>query len=517
MSSCDKQRDSRQHDGPTGHAGWLPRIVRNSTFNAAGMALIVPLNFIALFTMAQRLGAAAMGVYFTLFAISAVIHWIADAGTSTVLTRRVAREPENLRTLLAESMGVMLVVCGISTSLFLLVSVPWMWVATGEVPWTLLLVAAAAMVARHAIDFASNTFRGLERFEFENLARVVQSASFCLFIWVWVHPSDHGTLDAYIAYTSSNVLATLLVWSILLAGWCCPMVRLSVEVIRRWFSESIPLGVGDVVQQFIAQLDTLMLSLLSTPVSVGLFSVASRPLQPLRLVPRTIVSVTFPMLSRSAHVEHTLFRQTFAKTVNLLWLASLPICIATATCAEPLVLKTAGRDFADAIDPLRLLIWATVLMFVNVQLRFAFTALDAEQKFWRMSVGSLLVKIPLCVVGIYLFGIYGACGGALAGELVAMLWGFGALRSMDIRGPGWFQLLRALPAGVAMFAVLRPFVSGDASLAWLATGVAVSLLVYLGACVLTGAWPREDIKVFHRAFRTSFGEVATAPAPSRGS
>lgn len=517
MSHRESQSDAKLHAGQSDHAGWLPRVVRNSTFNAVGMALIVPLNFIALFTMAQRLGAAAMGVYFTLFAISAVIHWIADAGTSTVLTRRVAREPENLRMLVAESMGVMLVVGAISTSLFMLVSVPWMWFVLGEIPWSLLIVAALAMVARHAIDFASNIFRGLERFEFENLARVVQSAAFCVFIWIWVHSSNHGTLDAYVAYTASNLLAMVLVWGILLAGWCCPAVRLSPEVIRRWFTESIPLGVGDVVQQCVTQLDTLMLALLSTPASVGLFSVASRPLQPLRLVPRTIVSVTFPMLSRSAHVDRTVFARTFAKTLNLLWLASLPICIATATCAEPLVLKTAGQEFGAAVDPLRMLIWATVLTFVNVQLRFAFTALDAEQKFWRMSLGSLLVKIPLCVIGILLFGIYGACGAVLLGELVAMVWGIVILRSMSLHGPSVLQLLRALPAGLAMYFALRPFVEPSASLVWLGLGVAISSIVYLVACVLTRAWPREDIKVFQRAFRSSFGGVGPAAATSRGS
>ncbi|WP_442485358.1 flippase [Aeoliella sp. SH292] len=517
MSHREPPSDAKLHAGPSEHAGWLPRVVRNSTFNAVGMALIVPLNFIALFTMAQRLGAAAMGVYFTLFAISAVIHWIADAGTSTVLTRRVAREPENLRTLVAESMGVMLVVCTISISLFMLVSIPWMWFTLGEVPWWLLIVAALAMVARHAIDFASNIFRGLERFEFENLARVVQSAAFCGFIWMWVHGSDHGTLDAYIAYTASNLLAMVLVWGMLLAGWCCPAVRLSVEMVRRWFTESIPLGIGDVVQQCVTQLDTLMLALLSSSVNVGLFSVASRPLQPLRLVPRTIVSVTFPMLSRSAHVDRTVFARTFAKTINLLWLASLPICIATATCAEPLVLKTAGEEFAAAIDPLRLLIWATVLTFVNVQLRFAFTALDAEQKFWRMSVGSLMVKIPLCALGILMFGIYGACAAVLLGELVAMVWGLVVLRSMNLRGPSVLQLLRALPAGIAMYFALRPFVEPGASLLWLGLGVVTSSLVYLVACVVTGAWPREDIKVFQRAFRSSFGGVAPTAAPSRGS
>jgi O-antigen/teichoic acid export membrane protein len=313
------------------------------------------------------------------------------------------------------------------------------------------------------------------------------------------------------------VLATALVWVILLAGWCCPTPRLNAEVVRRWFGESIPLGVGDVVRQLFMQIDTLMLGLLSTPVNVGLFSVASRPLQPLRLVPRTIVSVTFPMMSRAAHLQREVLSRTFAKTTNLLWVASLPICIATAACAEPLVLKTAGPEFAAAVDPLRLLIWATVLTFVNAQLRFAFTALDAEQQYWRQSVGTLLVKLPLCAVCILMFGIYGACAAVLLGEVVATMWGLAVLRSMEVVGPGWRQLVRAVPAGVAMYVALLPFVDADSSLLWIASGLALSSLLYLITCLLTGAWPREDAKMFQRAFRSSFGRVAPATAPSRGS
>ena len=65
-------------------------IVRNSTFNVLGMALIVPLNFVALFTLARRLGQEPLGVFFTLFAISAVIFLICSAGVGTVLSTIVA-------------------------------------------------------------------------------------------------------------------------------------------------------------------------------------------------------------------------------------------------------------------------------------------------------------------------------------------------------------------------------------------------------------------------------------------
>src|SRR5215213_8495536 len=104
----------------------LTKIIRNSGFNALGTMLIIPFNFVAMFLLARRLGPETLGAFFTIFAICAVIHWIADAGTTTVMTRRVARFPHELPTIVAEALGVLLLVCIISVALFLLVAVPWM-------------------------------------------------------------------------------------------------------------------------------------------------------------------------------------------------------------------------------------------------------------------------------------------------------------------------------------------------------------------------------------------------------
>ena len=42
-----------------------------------------------------------------------------------------------------------------------------------------------------------------------------------------------------------------------------------------------------------------------------------------------ITSVTFPMMSRAGQLDTEQVSRAFAHTTNLLWVASLPICIAT--------------------------------------------------------------------------------------------------------------------------------------------------------------------------------------------
>jgi stage V sporulation protein B len=472
----------------------LNRIVRNSAFNAAGTLLIVPFNFLALFTLARRLGAQPLGTFFTIFAISAVIHWIADAGTTTVLTRRVARTPERLKEIIPEAIGVLCVVCTISATLFMLVAVPWMSLFTDRVSLAVLVVAAAAMWSRHALDFASNALRGLERFEFENLSRVVQTCTFCLFVWLWVYPETGGALAGFIAYAASNVLAAALIWGVLLVKWQCAGFRLNREIIWRWWSESAPLGAGDVIRQFLMQMDTLLLAAFRPQAVVGLFSIAARPLQPLQLLPRIIVSVTFPMLSRAAHVDRAAVNRLFEKTTLILWAASLPISIGVSMAAEPMILATAGSGFVGAARPLQILIWATGLIFINAQLRFVLTALDAERAYWRLICWTLAVKVGLEAALIPIWGLYGACVGNLLGELALCCGGMIALRKLDIAGPHWSRLLRPLPAAAAMTAVMWPFAHREASLVSVVVAGIAGGILYCILALMSGVLPWADVK-----------------------
>ncbi|HEX3600477.1 MAG TPA: flippase [Lacipirellulaceae bacterium] len=497
----------------------LTKIVRNSGFNAIGTMLIVPFNFVAMFLLARRLGAEALGTFFTIFAICAVIHWIADAGTTTVMTRRVARFPHELNTIVAEAIGVLIVVCLISVVLFMVVAVPWMKFATEEqISLTTLSVAAAAMAARHSLEFGCNLFRGLERFEFENIARVVQTGLFLLFVWAGVHPETGGTIAAFTAYAASNLLAAALLWAILFKGWKCAGFCFRWHIIRHWWRESLPLGFGDVVRQVQMQLDTLLLSAFRPAAVVGLFSIACRPLQPLQLLPRIIVSVTFPMLSRSARSNREAFSRTFAQTTNLLWIASLPISIIVTASARPMIIATAGPEFADAALPLQLLIWTTGLVFVNAQHRFVLTALDAEQKYWRLIIWSLGIKVALEIGLIALWGVYGACLGNLVGEAILCIWALKMLHQMGIQSPGHGQVLRAVPGAIAMAFFLWPFASYQVQLGHpiqqlfiLGLGSAVSTIVFIAVCLLCGAWRKSDLMRVCQAFRRPERSSANLP------
>jgi O-antigen/teichoic acid export membrane protein len=202
----------------------------------------------------------------------------------------------------------------------------------------------------------------------------------------------------------------------------------------------------------------------------------------------------------------------FARTTSLLWSAALPISIGVSVCAAPLLEAAAGSGFLGSVWPLRLLIWATALIFINAQLRLVLTALDAEQSYWRLIGLVLGVKFVLELLMIPLWGMYGACAGNLLGEVVLCVGGLWTLRRFGVFGPPVWQLMRVIPASVAMAAVLWPFSDPETSLVSVAAAGIVSGLVYVAVSLATGVWPWADVMRIWQSIRRPMTAASLEPA-----
>ena len=497
----DHRRSPRNHASDSrGEATF--RMVKNSAFNLIGMALIVPLNFVALFTLARRLGKESLGIFFTLFAISAVIYLVTSSGATTVLMRRIAQNRERMSQIVGQAAGILVVVCGLSVVAFLTTAEVWGVWTDQSLGWRVLCAASVAMVARHCLEFSVAAVRGAERFEFENVARVVQSALYCGLILTWVTPDAQGALWAFIAYASSNVIAVFGLIFVLVTRFACREFHLSRGALRDWYAEALPLGAGDVIRRVGWQLETLMLAALQSPAAVGIYSVAYRPLQPLQILPRSLVSVTFPSMSRQAQHDRTALKELVGSATGLLFLLSLPLAISVTICARPLILATAGDGYESATLPLQLLIWLTSFTFVNTQLRFVFSAIQWEKTYWAITAGVLVAKLLGGLICIPLWGVYGACLTNVLGEGLLTCWGMYVLQQKDVTLIPWGRMAKTGVAALGMGLLLAPLTSMALSLWTSILACTLVSLVYLVGCVLLGALPQQQLRAVADALGT---------------
>ena len=495
----DINEQPEQH-GP----GSLGRMVRNSSINAVGTVVNLALNFAAVFILARRLGKEALGLYFAIFTVALVVYFILESGITTMLTRRIAVAPQHLKRHVAEATGLLAVAAAGAVLLMGLMGLGWaQWdslagktQAVGGLSHASLamifVVGGLACAGRLMLEFYAAVFRGLERFEYENIARAIQAALFAVLVIVAVHPPESVALyRAVWILVLSNLVAGVYIAVALQRSCHCLGFTLNRRVLADWLPESLPLGVGDLVQRLTWQVDTVMLSWLRPLADVGVYSIAYRPLQPLNLVPRTVLSVTFPEFSRLAETSREALGRAFARSIRLLWIVSLPISVVVCVCAEPLVVIPAGAEYRDAATPLRFLIWIVNLSFISTQFRFLFTALGRQRTFTRLVVPILILKIVVEIVLVHFWGYYGACAGSFLADMTLVVAGLAVCRRLGLGGLEVGLMLRAiLPA--ALLALVLWTVSG-APWPVLLIVAALSTFGYFALCVVIGAVPRAEL------------------------
>ncbi len=490
MSASTSSELPQSHDS-------VQRVVRNSTANLIAQAVNALCNVAIVFVLARRLGKATLGEYFLIFAILQAIQMILESGITTVLTCRIVQSPSNWKRTVSEANAILVLV--VIASVGSLAGIGMAWSAwRGDTSMILpFAIAGVACAAIQVNRFGSAVFRAFEQFRFENFSRVIQGVLFVGIVIAVAYSGPHAVSLVLAAFAISHVVASAYLLIRLEQRWNCLGWRFSGAVLRDWWSESVPLGLGDVVRRLTWQLDTILLGAMKPPAVVGLYSVAYRPLGPLNWVPRAILNAAFPSLARAATEDRDQLERTFVNSIRLLWITSLPIAVTICICAEPLVLLLAGTDFREAALPMQVLIWISTLSFLSIQFRFLFTALGKQRMFANLVIAIFLLEAALEVALIPVWGYMGACTGSLIGEFVFTAAGIQLCHRLGVRGFQWSEMLRAVVAGAIMAAIIWP--GTQLPLPWLVLLVLFATLNYFVACVLLGALKRDEASKFFAA------------------
>lgn len=482
--------------------GSVQRIFRNSTLNLASQGLYAAFQLAVLFVLARTLGKAGVGWYYTLIALILVVQLTLEAGVSTVLTRRIVQMPEVWKEAVAQAMGLCTVIMLASAVVLAGMGGAWVWLGGDTALLSCFVLAGAVCAAIQVERFCAGVFQAFELFGYENLARILQGGIFAALLIVLSFQVQLSLVLVLAMLGASHLVAVLFLLQSLQRRWHCLSWHLSLPAVKGWLSESVPLGMGDAMRKLTWQLDTILLALMQPAAAVGIYSVAYRPLGPLNWLPRAVFTAAFPSFARLAKGDREALDRAFANNIRLIWVVSLPIVVVISMYSEPLITVLAGREFLDAVTPLRILIWIIVLSFVSAQFRFFFTAVGKQRIFVRLVALVLLFKVVIEALLIPFWGYFGACAGSLLGELVFTGAGLAVCRRLGIAGIEWTALIRSAPAAAALGAGLWFSRGLDPALSCLTASLWTAL--YFILCLALGALRWNEVRCFSRSMASVF-------------
>lgn len=396
------------------HGPAARRLLGNTAVLAAGQAVVRVASLIAFPLLTNSVEPKTYALY--LYALQLAAAWavLANFQLKAPLLRELT-QPDGRR---GETVAQVLTLRLTFSALVLLPTTLWClhhFVTPRERTVFMLLLAANLCLAVGATF--DEALQALEAFRLSALTAVAQGLTVSGGIIVGV------LVGRPIAWAVGAQVVGAVV-SLVLGAWFAR--RLIGEPLWRWRWSSthvrellrLAVGVAAAAQigAWYGRLDLIFVERLMSETRLGQYGVAYRAVEVAMAGAMTVHTALLPMLGRAQAAGREALAPRLVTVLRIGLLLFVPFCT-LVSCLSPVIMLIFKPDYAPAAGPLRILIWMTLIVFVNAVLHWV---LYFHQRPWRpfaALVVGLVVNLALCQVLIPRHGLTGAAAARTAAEL----------------------------------------------------------------------------------------------------
>lgn len=397
-------------------ASSLRTLVRRLRGLGAASIVVKPLWFVFFSVVCVRvLGLHEYGAMIAAFSLGGLTVGLAALGTSALVARNVAREPENAEALVQNVLPLRLVLYGVALAIVMGCTA----VGLLDGRFALAFGGWAYWAAFGILELIRSLFRGLERLHWEATSVVIEKpltvvAGTCA---LWLHPSGTTVLLAMavgVALTTVGAAASLRRLNLRLR-----LARPSRLFMRQLLRDALPLWLATAFVLVYTRTDALMLETLRGPFETGLFAVALRMPEALVQFPDLVIAGLLPRLSRLHADGNSLgFRRLLLQSLLLVGCISVVMAVVLSVFAAPILhLIDPAPTIAAATPSLQLIAWAFPFSSTAYLISISLFVLGHQRSVTiTMGIGAVM-NIALNAVLIPRFGSVGACMASLVTQV----------------------------------------------------------------------------------------------------
>jgi O-antigen/teichoic acid export membrane protein len=273
----------------------------------------------------------------------------------------------------------------------------------------LVLVAGLAVLTRLLVVTAKACSQGSSDLAGANRVIVLEELMFLPAYGALAAAGAGSDPALVLALVVADVLTAATAWRRLLRrGFLAAAERPSAELAREVAGYGLRAQTGGLLAQLNLRLDFVLLAALTTPAVLGVYAIASKFAELLRLVTMSLTYVLYPAYARDGRARAAAAARRLLPRAGLLS-AGAAACLWVA--AAPVIATVYGRAFEAAISPSRIILLGLALEGAGaVVTAYLHGAGRPGLNSWAMASG-LAVTIALDIV---LIPRYGAIGAAVA-------------------------------------------------------------------------------------------------------
>jgi O-antigen/teichoic acid export membrane protein len=355
------------------------RIVKNSIiifiFEVLVRFLVVFFNIFA----ARKLGVVEFGNYSVAINFVVICGVLYDGGLKSLVIRDVARYRQDAHRYYHNLLTVKIFLGILGYLIIILASISLKYTDS----LTLLISLIAIQYFLSSIDdFHMAFFNAFELRKYEAYLKLIQKSFFVAIGFTVL--SINKNLNLFILCVIGSGILTNLIGFLLMKKYIIrPRLSSNFEFIRSQLSESWPFALSSVAIGLYFYVDSIILSKLSTPDSVGYYNSAYRILEGTLIIPFAIMGSINPVLSRLFLESLDKMKRMYHFSLKIMFAIGLPIAICGTILAKKIILFLYGANYEPATASLTILVWAVLVIFMNTVVSSTLNALN-RQRTWLL-------------------------------------------------------------------------------------------------------------------------------------
>jgi len=395
----------------------VKRIAKNNLFLLSGQIISLVLSIYYFVYMARYLGAEDLGILGVALSYALILGLIGDLGLSSLATREISRN----QSLASKYLGNILVIkLFLSVATFGAAVFIMNILSYSEQTIEVVYIITISNILTNFSQIFNSTIQAFERFDYISLGTILNSVLMFLGILFAIGQKFDLVSFAFI-YVIANGIVFLYSFFVCTWKFVIPSLKIDLTFWKQIISESAPFWLNSVFVIIYFKIDTVMLSIMEGNTVVGWYTASYRLIDALVLVPSTFMSTMYPVFSKFHISSRDYLEFAFKKSFKFLTIIAIPIGIGTTILAEKIITFIYNEQYAPSITALQILIWASVLSFINYTPSTYLTATNKQRTLMILTFLGAVLNIILNFILIPLFSYNGAAIATVSSELVVGL------------------------------------------------------------------------------------------------
>lgn len=414
-------------------------------------------------------------------------------GLSTLTTREVARN-ESLA-------GKYLVNVAILKSILVLVTLFLITLTINIIGYPIQTIQIVYIIAVSTIltsftNLFNSIFQALEKMEYISTGRIINSV--LMLIGTLIAIKLHLDIVLFVSiYLIANVIVLAYSIIVYMSKFVVPAINVDWKLWKIMLKEALPFWLTSVFVIIYFRIDMVMLSVMKGDDVVGWYAASYRLIDGLSVIPSIIMTTMYPVFSKLHINSKNSLSFAFEKSLNFLVIVAIPIGIGTTLLAEKIIILIYGTEYNPSVIALRILIWASVLSFINWAPATLLNSINKQRALMIFTCIGAIVNICLNYLLIPVITYKGAAIATVIAELIVGLLMLYEIQKIQNTFKSLHTIvIKSIISGTIMGIFIFIFQNSTLFLI-----VPLAVILYFIALVTIKTFEKQDYELFNQILR----------------